>query len=54
MVGIRPKKITLYDLRYYIEEIYSVAFLKYTQILKMKSNDNNEIIFPSFPLETIS
>ena len=49
MVGIRPKKITLYDLRYYIEEIYSVAFLKYTQILKMKSNDNNEIIFPSFP-----
>ena len=49
MVGIRAKKITLYDLRYYIEEIYSVAFVKYTQILKMKINENNENIFPSFP-----
>ena len=49
MVGIRAKKITLYDLRYCIEEIYSVAFVKYTQILKMKINENNENIFPSFP-----
>ena len=52
MVGIRAKKITLYDLRYYIEEIYSVAFLKYIQLLKMKINEveeNNENIFPSFP-----
>ena len=52
MVGIRAKKISLYDLRYYIEEIYSVAFLKYIQLLKMKINEveeNNENIFPSFP-----
>ena len=32
MYGIRAKKKTLYDLRFYIEEIYTIAFLKYTYL----------------------
>lgn len=47
LIGIRGKKITLYDLKYYIEEIYSIAFLKYSTLIKNKSEN-----FPSFPAFT--
>ncbi len=52
MYGIRAKKKTIYDLRFYIEEIYTIAFLKYTYFLKIKGNNSyheNEKIWPKFP-----
>ena len=42
MYSIHAKKKTLYDLRFYIEEIYSKAFSKY-MILIRKGNRMNEI-----------
>ena len=51
MYGIRAKKKTLYDLRYNIEEIYTIAFLKYTYFLRtiMKGNpQENEKAWPKF------
>ena len=49
MYSIHAKKKTLYDLRFYIEEIYSKAFNRYTILLK-KGNKINEIekIWPKF------
>lgn len=41
MYGIRAKKKTLYDLRFYIEEIYTIAFLKYTYFLRTIIKGNN-------------
>ena len=57
LVGIRAKKITLFDLKYYIEEIYSVAFLKYCMILKNKAHskkDKTLLSFPHFVYEFLS
>ena len=57
LVGIRAKKITIFDLKYYIEEIYSVAFLKYSLILKNKSTskkDKQLLNFPNFVYEYLS
>ena len=51
MYGIRAKKKTIYDLRFYIEDIYTIAFLKYTYFLKMKGSNSlneNEKIWPKF------
>ena len=49
MYSIHAKKKTLYDLRFYIEEIYSKAFSKY-MILVRKGNKMDEIekIFQEF------
>ena len=41
MFGIRAKKKSLYDLRFYIEEIYTIAFLKYTYFLRSIIKGNN-------------
>ena len=41
MYGIRAKKKTIYDLRFYIEEIYTIAFLKYTYFLRTIIKGNN-------------
>ncbi len=41
MFGIRGKKMTIYDLRFYIEEIYTIAFLKYTYFLRTIIKGNN-------------
>lgn len=57
LVGIRAKKITIFDLKYYIEEIYSVAFLKYCMILKNKAHskkDKTLLSFPHFVYEFLS
>jgi len=40
LIGIRTKKISLYDLRYYIVEIYSVMYIKFSQFLKQKKEIN--------------
>ena len=49
MYSIHAKKKTLYDLRFYIEDIYSKAFNKYTYLIR-KGNRINEIgkIWPKF------
>ena len=54
MYGIRAKKKTLYDLRFDIEEIYTVAFLKYTYFLRSiikgnNSNQESDKAWPKFP-----
>jgi len=54
MYGIRAKKKTLYDLRFDIEEIYTVAFLKYTYFLRTiikgnNSNQESDKTWPKFP-----
>ena len=41
MFGIRGKKKTIYDLRFYIEEIYTISFLKYTYFLRTIIKGNN-------------
>ena len=43
MYGIRAKKMTLYDLRFCIEEIYSLAFTKYTYLLRFISKSGNTL-----------
>ena len=49
MYSIHAKKKTLYDLRFYIEDIYSKAFSKYTYLIR-RGNRINEIekIWPKF------
>ena len=49
MYSIHAKKKTLYDLRFYIEDIYSKAFNKYTYLIR-RGNRINEIqkIWPKF------
>ena len=57
LVGIRAKKITLYDLKYQVEEFYSVASLKYAALLKSKSRacSNKSLCpFPYFVHEYLS
>jgi hypothetical protein len=39
--GMRAKKKTLYDLRFSIEDIYCIAFLKYTHYLRLAIKDRN-------------
>ncbi|MCQ2816000.1 MAG: hypothetical protein MJ252_01930 [archaeon] len=41
LLGIRPRKIALYDLKFYIEEIYSVAMFKYSHIAKSLDPSTN-------------
>ena len=49
MYSIHAKKKTLYDLRFYIEEIYSKAFIKYTPLLRKGSRINEiEKLWPKF------
>ena len=45
LVGVRPKKINLYQLKYLIEELYSVKFMIDTATIKSKSyvNESNNI-----------
>ena len=50
LVGVRGKKINLYQLRYYIEEIYSIRFIKDTSTLKSQMGKNSEVINDSFPM----
>ena len=49
MYSIHAKKKTLYDLRFYVEEIYSKAFIKYTPLLRKGSRINEiEKLWPKF------
>ena len=49
MYSIYAKKKTLYDLRFYIEEIYSKAFIKYTYLIRRGNRKNDiEKIWPKF------
>jgi hypothetical protein len=50
LVGVRGKKINLYQLRYYVEEIYSIRFIKDTSTLKSQMGKNSEGINDSFPM----
>jgi hypothetical protein len=47
LVGVRGKKISLYQLRYYIEEIYSIRFIKDTS--NLKKGNNVDVLDDSFP-----
>ena len=38
LIGIRARKISLYDLRYNIEEIYTIIFYQFCNILRNKKN----------------
>ncbi len=49
MYGIRAKKKTLYDLRFYIEEIYTIAFLKYTYFLRTIIKGNSQDTEKAWP-----
>jgi hypothetical protein len=51
LVGVRGKRINLYQLKYFIEELYSVRFIKDTSSLKHQLTRQNEIeIKESFPI----
>lgn len=56
--GIRPKKISLYEVKYFIEEIYSVCILKHTKCLKeqfAKGIDSPSMeAFPTFVYQFIA
>jgi len=41
LIGIRARKISLYDLRYNIEELYTVIFYQFCNILRNKKNVMN-------------
>lgn len=61
MLGVRGKKLNLYNLKYMIEEIYSIRFIKDTsnlrnQLVKQRRSENNEEVdnkdpFPIFCVE---
>jgi hypothetical protein len=56
LVGVRGKRINLYQLKYYIDELYSVRFIKDTTNIKTqlyKSSNNIEVkeSFSSFVVE---
>ena len=38
LIGIRPRRLSLYDLRYNIEELYTVLFHQFCNILRNKKN----------------
>jgi hypothetical protein len=60
LVGVRGKKLNLYQLKYNIEEIYSIRFIKDTATLRNKllKNNRNDLDskdpFPSFVVEFLS
>lgn len=60
MVGVRPAKLNLVQLKYFIEEIYSVRFIKDTTTLRNQinftGNTDTEINdpFPRFVVEFLS
>ena len=61
IIGVRGKKLNFYNLKYMIEEIYSIRFIKDTsnlrnQLVKQRKSDNNEDVdskdpFPVFCVE---
>lgn len=60
MLGVRGKKLNQYNLKYTMEEIYSIRFIKDTsnlrnQLVKQKKSENNEVDnkdpFPIFCVE---
>lgn len=58
IVGVRGKKLNFYQLKYLIEEIYSIRFIKDTSNLKSQINKTNELDikdpFPEFIVEFLS
>ena len=58
LIGVRPKKLNFYQLKFYIEEIYSVRFIKDTTLLrnKVKNSGDGELNdpFPSFLIEFLT
>jgi hypothetical protein len=53
LVGIRGKKMNLNELRYCIEEIYSIRFINDTNNIK-ENGDGDSFPFPNFVLEFLS
>jgi hypothetical protein len=59
LLGVRGKRLNLYQLRYNIEEIYSVRFIKDTSLLKSQLTQTNQDInlkdpFPVFVVEFLT
>ncbi len=58
LIGVRPKKLNYFQLKYYIEEIYSIRFIKDTTTLRNqmnKSNDDDSTDpFPNFCIEFLT
>jgi hypothetical protein len=51
LVGIRGKRMNLNELRYCIEEIYSIRFINDTNNIKENNDDGETFPFPNFVLE---
>lgn len=54
LVGVRPKKLNYYQLKYFMEEIYSIKFMMDTATLRSKIDSNkeeNQQSFASFLIE---
>ena len=51
LVGIRGKRMNLNELRYCIEEIYSIRFINDTNNIKDNNGERENFPFPNFVLE---
>ena len=51
LVGIRGKRMNLNELRYCIEEIYSIRFINDTNNIKENNGEKESFPFPNFVLE---
>jgi hypothetical protein len=58
LIGVRPKKLNYFQLKYFIEEIYSIRFIKDTTTLRSQINKSNEVDsndpFPNFIIEFLT
>lgn len=54
LVGIRGKRMNINELRYCIEEIYSIRFINDTNNIKENNGEGENLPFPNFVLEFLS
>lgn len=60
LIGVRPKKLNFFQLKYFIEEIYSIRFIKDTTTLRnqMSKSQGGEVEvndpFPQFIIEFLT